>query len=326
MLARIVFVLWLLFFLAMPLSVAKAQPILFPGTNIALEDGDIIVSDTLSSIDVLNRAFGHPTGSYTHATLFLNLPDKGPQLLSFQASGLLTVDPAAFMARAYKMALVRLRTKPDPANIQRAFEKVSHRKLEFDFDMRWPAIDSSKTYCVGLISQIYRIAGLPDPFPFRAARPDDFWSRWSHQTLDIDLSRIVSPNAVLAEKSFDVVGVYQNPAIHATNFIAIQNAVISRVEHYLDVEKRDFAAPGLGDLLVLQVAKLGLVDNAPILARLPPEKQRIFVVFNDFMESVIKRTFRTMARDEDVVWSEKDVSDLAGSIADAYRDRFFVAP
>ncbi|QQR68220.1 MAG: hypothetical protein IPI58_04990 [Alphaproteobacteria bacterium] len=307
-------------------SAANAPPVFFPGTNMALEDGDIILSSTLNSIDVLNRVFGYPSGPYTHATLFLNLPDKGPQLLSFQASGLLYVDPAAYMARAYKMALVRLRPGSDSKRIRDAFTEVSRRKLEFDFDMRWPAIDSPKTYCVGLISQIFRVADLPDPFPFRAARPNDFWSRWGHQTLNLDLAQIVSPNAVLAEKTFEVVATYQNPAINATGYEAMQNAVVNRIEHYLDVEKRNFAAPSLGDLLVLRIAKLGLVENAPILSRLPPEKQRIFVVFNDFMESVTRKTFRTMARDEEAVWSEKDVTDLTESIADAYRDRYFVSP
>ena len=301
------------------------SPVVFPGTTIALQEGDVVLSQTLSAADMLNQAFGYPTGPYTHVEIFLNVPGKGWKMVGFHASGVIYNEPKAYLARAYHLALVRPRSAPDAGRLTQALATLVKRNLTFDFNMQWPSVDSSSTYCVGLISQIYRLARLPDPFPFRHPRPEDFWSRWSKHALGLDLSKIVSPNAVLSEPDFQLLAEYksQDPAL--AKLATIESSIIEKLGDYLNDEKLQFAHPDVGDSLALKMARTGIFGDM-LLSRLSPEKQNVFIVYSDFVESVEHRTIRQIRRYNDLPWDKSGVAELTNAIADAYRSKFFEKP
>ena len=144
----------------------------FPGTATTLQDGDIILNDSLNIVSSFNRQFGYPLGLYTHASIYIELPKEGGRIIGFNDAGIQVSKPDAMLRRNFRLALLRPRVKPPAGALAVAFQALSGRPLKFDYDMKWPSADSNTSYCAGFISQLYRLAGLAeiDPFPQPAPR------------------------------------------------------------------------------------------------------------------------------------------------------------
>lgn len=305
-------------------DVAQPAPVLFPGTSLALEEGDIILSDGVDMIPSFNREFGHPKGPYSHASVYIVFPDKEGQIVDFDNRGIRVHAPAGFMRRSFKLAILRPNQKPAPGALARAFRVLSQRNLRFDFNMAWPDRDSSQSYCAGFVSQLFRLADLShmDPFPQQEARPLEFWGDWALQHLGMDLRQAISPNAILSNAHFRLLAEYDNPSPSLKKKFWLTDVTLRKIMHYLRHEQLEIAPPSLGSRLVFAATDAGWMEGNTF-TQMPSQRGKVYVTVFEFVEKVKARVERTLFLHEDKAWSEDDVRALTEAVADAYRNDFF---
>ena len=73
----------------------------FPGTATTLQDGDIILNDSLNIVSSFNRQFGYPLGLYTHASIYIELPKEGGRIIGFNDAGIQVSKPDAMLRRNF---------------------------------------------------------------------------------------------------------------------------------------------------------------------------------------------------------------------------------
>lgn len=299
----------------------------FPGTSIILEDGDVILNDGLGIISTFNKKFGHPEGPYTHASVFVVLPKAGGRVIGYNDEGIHISKPQGMFSRNYRLALLRPATKPPAGALADAYQALTQRPLKFDYNMAWPSIDSSQTYCVGFISQLFQIASpaMKDFFLPPKERPHDFWSEWTKQNLDFNLSQIASPNIFLSNPNFRLIAEYQSDDRGDLVNNWIRRVLIDKIEIFIRDARLDIAPPKLGSRLALFAARAGIIDGITF-AQMPDSFQDKFISIYEFMVSVELRTKRTMRLNDDHTWDEKAISALTGEVADSFRNEFFISP
>lgn len=307
---------------------ARAQEpaaVTFPGSAVTLQDGDILLDTGPTVSNFLLSDLGRPAGKYAHANVYVVIPGEGGRLVHFDAKGVHVIGTGKVFEENYYLALVRPRSPPDPGRLAEALEALRNRPLAFDYAMRWPETDGGQTYCAGFISQLYRLAGLPDPFPPFLAGRQEAGDVWMAEQLGIDPSRSVSPNAPLFLPAFELVAEYRNTARRIADGAAVNRVIAGKVKEYVTGRHLIPVASGLGAKLVLAVAGAGAFDigNVPLDA-MRPRQRSAFLAIATFGFMVKSRVDRTVALEGDRDWSEAAVAALVDSVADAYRDRYFV--
>ena len=306
---------------------AESRPV-FPGTSIVLEDGDVILNDGLGIVSSFNRRFGYPAGPYSHATVFIERPNVGWRVVGYDDEGIKVSKPQLVLERNYRLALLRPVVKPPSGALVLAYQELKRRPLKFDYDMAWPTVDSNQTYCVGFISQLFRLAepSASDWFPQPQKRPNDFWSDWAMQKLGLDISRIASPNSLLTNPHFRLLAEY---VVEDDKMLLVEkwvrDTVLEKVEEFLRDDRLDIAPPKPGSRLTLSVAATGMIDGIAF-ARMPVVRQEKFISVYEFMVRVEERVNRTIRLNEEHAWDEDAVKSLTNSVANAFRDEFFVSP
>ena len=300
----------------------------FPGTSIALEDGDVILNEALGVVSGFSRRFGYPNGPYTHAMVFIERPNMGARVVGYDDQGIRVSKSQLILEGNYRLALLRPVVKPKPGALVSAYWELKQRSMKFDYDMVWPAVDSDRTYCVGFVSQLFRLAepAAVDWFPEPAQRPKDFWSVWAMQKLGFDLSRIVSPNALLSNPHFRLLAEYvaeDDETLLVDKWL--RETVLEKVEEFIRDDKLDIAPPNLGSRLALSAISAGMVDGINF-ANMPAIRQEKFIAVYEFMVRVEERVKRTMRLNDAQTWDETAVKSLTGAVADVLRDKFFVPP
>jgi len=297
----------------------------FPGTAERLQDGDIILDTAPNVSNFLISDLGRPSGKYAHANVYVIIPGEGGRLVSFDNEGVhITGVRKAFKDDDY-LALLRLRRPPPPGRLAASLATLQHRRLAFDYAMRWPDIDSDKTYCAGFVSLMYRLAGLPDPFPRSFTGRKEAGDDWLAQHLGIDPSNSVSPSAPLFLSQFKLVAQYQNSDKRIADKAAISEALAGKIKDYLTQRHLVPVVPGLGDKLVLALVNTGIFDADDIpLEALPPRQRRVVLAVIKYTFMVESRVERTLYLNGDEDWGEKNIAALTDRVADGYRDSYFV--
>lgn len=306
---------------------ARAQnpAVTFPGSTVRLKDGDIILDTAPDLSNFLISDLGRPAGKYAHANVYVVIPGKGGRLVSFDNEGVHITGVRKVFEDDYYLALVRPRHPPPPGRLAAALAILQRRPPAFDYALRWPRLDSDKTYCAGFVSQMYRLSGLPDPFPRSFTGRKEAGDAWLADHLGIDPSKSVSPNAPLFLPQFKLVAQYQNPAKGIADEAAISAAIAGRIKDYLVKRHLTPVTPGLGDKLVLMLVNTGLFDASDIpLDALRPRQRRAVLAVVKFTFMVQSRVARTLYLNDDEDWSEKKIAALTDRVADAYRNSYFV--
>lgn len=307
-------------------SPALSASYLFPDTAIALQDGDILLTDTPKLTSTLIRQLGNPPGKYSHTVVFIAFPDGTAKLVGFSDHGIKESDPAPYLRNMTRLALVRPTSKPAKGALANAYKTLSMRPLLFDFDMRWPSIDSNRTYCAGFISQLVRLSGPleTDPFKPSAAYQTGFWDDWAWQHLGLSLQQIVSPNAVLAHPHYTLISEYQAQGVEQNTAHWIAESTFASIMRYIEQEQSAIAPIKLGTNMALQLAKMGLMEDMDLL-NMPAPRLKAFIPLLEYSERVKSRVQRYIYMHEDQVWDEAAVRALTQSVADYYRDQYFVS-
>lgn len=308
-------------------SPTQNPPYVFPDTAIALQDGDIVLTDTPKLSSTLIRQLGNPTGKYSHAAVFIEFPDGTSKLVGYTDHGIKEIDPSKYLSDKGRLALVRPLVKPPMGRLANSFAQLSKRSLVFDFDMRWPSLDSNKTYCAGFISQLFRMSGPPESDPYK--NPIDykqaFWDDWALHQLGLSLSHIVSPNAVLTDAHFKLLGEYQTQDKQQNIDHWIVETTFQTLMHYIEQDQLTIAPIKLGSRLALQLSKMGLMEDMDLL-NMPEQRLKVFIPMWEYSEMVKARVNRLIFINDDQDWDEKSVRALTKSVADYYRDNYFVSP
>jgi hypothetical protein len=307
-------------------SPAKNQGYLFPDTAIALQDGDIILTDTPKLSSALIREFSSPIGKYSHATVYIDFPDGTGKLVSFSDHGIKVIDPDKYLSGNDRLALMRPLAKPPKGALAAAFEQLSARPLLFDFDMKWPSIESNKTYCAGFISQLFRMSGLAesDPFQKSIGRKQAFWEDWALQHLGLSLSHIVAPNVVLSDAHFKLLSEYQAKDRQQDINYWISETTFHTIMQYIQHDQLEISTPKLGSGLALKLSKIGLIEGMDLL-NMPEERLKVFVPLWEYSKIVETRVNHLIYIHEDQQWDETSIRALTKSVADYYRDNYFVS-
>ncbi len=299
----------------------------FPDTAVALQDGDIVLTDTPKLSSTLIRQLGNPTGPYSHAAVFIEFHDGTAKLVGYTDHGIKEIDPSKYLSDKGRLALVRPLVKPPQNALAKAYLQLAKRPLVFDFDMRWPSLDSNKTYCAGFISQLFRMSGPPESDPYK--NPIDykqaFWDDWALHQLGLSLSNIVSPNAVLTDAHFKLLGEYQTQDKQQNIDHWIVETTFQTLMHYIEQDQLTIAPIKLGSRLALQLSKMGLMEDMDLL-NMPEQRLKVFIPMWEYSEMVKARVNRLIFINEDQDWDEKSVRALTKSVADYYRDNYFVSP
>ena len=307
-------------------SPAQNQVYLFPDRAISLQDGDIILTDTPKLSSALIRQLGNPTGKYSHASVFIEFPDGTGKLVSFSDHGVIEIDPAKYLSNNDRLALIRPVATPTKGALADAFAQLSARPLVFDFDMRWPSIESNKTYCAGFISQLFRMSELPETDPYK--KPIEFkqafWDDWALQHLGLSLSHIVSPNAVLANTHFKLLSEYQAKDKQKNVNHWIAETTFHTIMHYIEQDQLAIAPIKLGSGLALSLSKIGLIEGMDLL-NMPEDRLKVFVPLWEYSKIVETRVNHLIYIHEDQQWDETSIRALTKSVADYYRDNYFVS-
>lgn len=303
------------------------QSYLFPDTAIALQDGDIILTDTPKLSSALIREFGSPVGKYSHASVYIDFPDGTGKVVTFTDHGTQIIDPSRFLNGKYRLALMRPLVKPPKGVLAAAFEQLSARPLVFDFDMKWPSTESNTTYCAGFISQLFRISGLPESDPYQKSIEfkQEFWDDWALQHLGLSLSQIVSPNVVLSNAHFTLLGEYQAKARQEHINYWISDTTFHTLMNYIQHDHLEISPPKLGSGLALKLSKIGLIEEIDLL-HMPEDRLKAFVPLWEYSKMVEARVNHLMFIYDDQQWDEASIRALTKSVADYYRDNYFVAP
>ena len=297
----------------------------FPGSTVRLRDGDIILDTAPDVSNFLISDLGQPAGKYAHANVYVVIPGKGGRLVSFDNEGIHITGLRKVFKDDYYLALVRPRHPPPPGRLAAALATLQHRPLTFDYALRWPGIDSNQTYCAGFVSQMYRLAGLSDPFPHSFTGRKEAGDNWLAKHLGIDPSKSVSPSAALFVPRFKLVAQYRNPSKQIADKAAISAALAGKIKDYLTGRHLTPVTPGLGDKLVLMLVNTGLFDasDIPLDALRPRQRQAVLAVVK-FTFMVESRVERTLYLNDDEDWSKKNIAALTDRVADAYRGSYFV--
>lgn len=307
-------------------SPAQHPGYLFPDTTIALQDGDIILTDTTTLSSALIRELGSPLGKYSHATVYIDFPDGTAKLVGFSDHGIKVSDPKDFLNSSYRLALIRPVGTPAKGALAEAFEQLSARPLVFDFDMKWPSLESNKTYCVGFISQLFRMAGLPESHSLQTAMEAKkvFWDDWVLQQLGFSLSDIVSPNAILTDTHFKLLSEYQTKSRQKASQYWISETTFHAIMNYIQQDQLKISPPKLGSSLALRLSKMGLIGEMDLL-NMPEQRLKIFAPLYEYAKIVEARVNHLMFIHEDQSWDEASIRALTKSVADYYRDNYFVS-
>ena len=307
-------------------SPAQNQVYLFPDRAIALQDGDIILTDTPKLSSALIRQLGNPTGKYSHASVFIEFPDGTGKLVSFSDHGVIEIDPAKYLSNNDRLALIRPVATPTKGALADAFAQLSARPLVFDFDMRWPSIESNKTYCAGFISQLFRMSGLAesDPFQKSIGRKQAFWEDWALEHLGLSLSHIVAPNVVLSDAHFKLLSEYQAKNRQQDINYWISETTFHTIMHYIQHDQLEISPPKLGSGLALRLSKIGLIEGMDLL-NMPEDRLKVFVPLWEFSKIVETRVNHLIYIHEGQQWDEASIRVLTKSVADYYRNNYFVS-
>lgn len=298
---------------------------LFPGSQVVLQDGDIILNTSPNILGALNGFYGFPRGRYAHAMVVVAHPDGGVLLLDFTDDEGFRARDASVLTGTNELALVRPRFPVQPDALWAAMKALESRPLSFDVDMQWPALDSNATYCVGFISQLFRLAGLPDPYPANTPRDvtESYMTHWAAQHLGLDLLRIVSPNRVLINEQFSIVARYRPQDALAALPRIVATAVTRKVEHYIEHDGLQQAPPGAGSRLLIGMASVGMLEQS-LLAQMPEQRRAPLAQLLEYFSLVQTRVARHIRLHDEHPWTEQDIEQVAGLIADGYRDRYFI--
>jgi hypothetical protein len=287
------------------------------------QDGDIILTLSRNMSAAPLQLLGRPAGPYTHAEVYIVTQDGG-KIVSFNNKGLSIKDPKEFPTNDFfRLALVRLKKPSQHGQLAQALAILKERDLKFDYMMRWPATDSSTTYCAGAISQLFRLAGLPDPFPLSTSGTAEIWDSRTKELFDIDLTQTVSPNAPLYSKDFNLVAEYKKGGKGALLDLAIYRTIVEKMRAYIFDQRLNPRTNWLEDKIVLGLADMGLTLEDIPLDKLTEKQRQSFFAFYEFMLAVNKRVVRTLGLNQDQNWTEKDVAALTAGVADGYRDSYF---
>jgi len=323
----LVSLIFMAFFAGSRVNAAGGEGLFFPGGNIVLRDGDILLTYVPSLLNSCNRMFAKPEGKYAHALLYIEFPGKGGRLVDFSADGLTADEVKDHLVKLRAVALVRARVLPEKGKLAAAFEDMKRRydagKLKFDFSLRWTDNEDGRYYCTEFISHLFRQSGLSDPFPLWKFPVDDFWVRWYSEHLDIDYRRIVSPNAPLYLPDFELVAEYQNKDPAAERNELILDAIFARIGHYLREDEMEIRGPSLGSRFIVNLAGLGLFGG-PLVRGLPRKSRTVFIILKEYVLTVASRVERTISLHKDEDWTAEDISALTRCISDAMRDRYFI--
>lgn len=297
---------------------AGARAALFLDGVTTLQDGDIILENSGDLVSSMIQEVGRPYGIYTHATMYLELPKAGGRVISFSTDGLTLEDPAKISKDLYYAALVRPVVRPPAGALGAAFARIAARKPQFDYSLQWPETNSQKTDCLGLVSQTYRVAGLPDPFAPSLEKPEP-WYAWAKGYYGIDFSRIMSPNAALTAKGFRVVATYENKDPLVKRQLTISQTALDRIRVFVTQEHMVPKAR-LGDNLALSMAGV-FAGKQSAVAGIPPAQKRIYLVLQEYLLAVKERVNRIIdlsGRD----WTPAQTAALTLKVTDAARNRF----
>lgn len=308
---------------------AVAEPYRFPGSDIVLRDGDILLSYFPSAINSFNRLFAVPRGPYAHALLYVESPDAAGRLIDYSAAGLKVLDPAMVLDRAYRYALVRPRLVLPPGELSRRVADMRRRdqagELSFDFGFDWTLDDDGRYYCTEFISRLFRQAGAADPFPPVFAAENDYWMNWVSSRMEMDFSRIVSPNAPLYLGDFELIAEYRQPLAPAARREIILDTIFLRIQHFVREQGMEPGPPSAGSRLLLGLADAGFFARG-LVGGLPPRSRAIMLAVNEFVIRVQDRVEEQIWLQEEEHWLPEKVVELTKLISDAYRDRHFVSP
>jgi len=295
----------------------------FPGSSIAMRDGDIILNTSASILGALNSQYGFPRGRYSHAMVYVKGADAAGVLLNYEDDGL--EERQDFKLNlSNELALIRPRRAPPPDALIAAMKQLKARPLQFDYELRWPSLESNTTYCAGFISQLYRMAGLPDPFPPNGVDEvtERYMERWAMENLGFDIKQTVSPNKILTSTDYELVAVYIPEDIKSSVPRIIARTVTRKMQGYIEHDHMQPTPPGAGSQLLISMANLGMMDKN-ILAMMPEKRRKPLAHLFEFFSVVKARVERHLRLHNDVAWKEQDVEEITAVVADQYRDRFF---
>lgn len=291
-------------------------------------DGDILLFHDTGPIDDVIAGLARPIGSYTHADVYIDSPNQGGLLVSFNKNGVRVKKFTGISAPlAYEIAVVRAVHPPRAGSFFQALTTLEQRHQVFDFGMRWPALESRQTYCAGFISQLYRLAGAPDPFPLSSVgRGDDSLDQAILRILDFDLSAIVSPSAPLYSPDFTVVmhSINKSPGVLLRK--AVAQVIVERIKHYVSVDGLVPLTSSLGDAVLLALADNGIAIGDLPIDKLSPRQRDAFMAVYEFIQVTQERVLRTIYLHPDEVWDDATITEITESVADGYRDHYFQTP
>lgn len=296
----------------------------FPGSNIGLQNGDIILSNSGGLFSALNRQYGFPRGPYSHASVYIEDSKTGGVLVDFSGNGLIELSPDLSAQLSDELALIRPRIAPPAGALSAALRQLKSRPLQFDYDMRWPDVGSDATYCAGVVSQLYRLAGMPDPFPPGNANEarGGFMSHWATERLGLDLNGIVSPNRILSLGDFELLAEYKPADLAASLPRIITMTAVQKVNDYMEKDGLSLQPPKPGSRFILSLANTGLLDGLP-LSQIPEKRRGTFITLNEFVEKVRMRTSRYLRHHDEIARNEQAVVEVTQAVADQYRDIYF---
>lgn len=303
----------------------KPAAMTFPGSTVRLQDGDIILDTAPDVSNFLISDLGQPSGKYAHANVYVIIPGEGGRLVSFDDKGVHITGVRKALEGDYYLALVRLRHPPPPGRLAEALAALRRRPLAFDYALRWPRIGSNRTYCAGFVSQLYRLAGLPDPFPQSFTGQNKTGDQWLAKHLGINPSESVSPSAPLFLPQFKLVATYRNSAQRIVDRAAVSEAIAGEIKDYLTKRRLIPVVSGFGSKLVLMLADTGIfpAKDIPLDALRPRERSAALAIVK-FTFMVKSRVDRTLYLNDDEDWSRKKIAALTDRVANAYRDGYFV--
>ncbi|MDD2719926.1 MAG: hypothetical protein PHH47_01290 [Gallionella sp.] len=301
----------------------------FPGSDIVLQDGDLLLYYNPTPLEGLNSLFGLPKGRYSHASVYVMLPKIGGRIVDFSARGLSEQAPAASLEQDYRIALVRPNDPPPVEHLATALSDIRKRvadgHIKFDYLLRWTAEDDGRYYCTEFISRLFRNAQLPDPFPLQSDSENNFWRGWVAENMDIDYSRIVSPNAPLHSPAFKLMAEYQRNDPAAQRQELELDTLLKQMEFYIKEQGRVPATPPLGSRLLVGMANAGFFTDQ-LIGGLPPKSRPILLVAHEFIVRVQERVERSVWLYEGEDWPPATIVNLTQRTADALRDKYFALP
>lgn len=297
----------------------------FPSTAIELQDGDVILNDGLGFISSFNKEFGYPIGPYTHVSVYIEFSGEDPIIVGYTDEGIQISSPGNVLHRNFRLALLRPIAKPPAGALASAFKQLSKQSLKFDYDMKLSKMNGNSTYCVDFVAQLFKLTDpLADGILSQSIeRPSDFWSDWAQKHLGLDLSQIISPNALMLNPHFQLMAQYESEDMRAQVNKWIRESIMQKIKAFIRNDHLDIAPPNLGSRLALYAAKKGVLDDVA-LAKMPESRQKIFITVYEFMTTVESRVKRTMLLNDAHDWNEESVRVLTGEVSDALRDDFFI--